>query len=176
MATLKITVVNGPTVVAQIGAYRKTVTEKSTLRGLVRVAKKIQREAVNNIPYVPLDLGNLQASMFVTTKDGPITLAGMEDNPGFIGKAAGEMIVRHASVLGRSVALCKQSKSPMVILGHTANYAVVVHEMGIRPPRHINWSKAGSGPKWLEIARNNVIKDARQIMAKELKGGGERLV
>jgi hypothetical protein len=123
---------------------------------------------VKELPYIPFDLGNLQASLFITNINGP---AKSNDLAVFTGKKAGEMASRHTQIIEEMTAKCKANKNPMVILGHTANYAVVVHEMGIDPPREINWSKKGSGAKWLEIAVNNKNADITKIMKNELKSG-----
>ena len=164
---VSIKITNGKKIVAQLGHYKKDMTTRSAVRALTRVAKTVEREAVKELPYIPFDLGNLQASLFITNINGP---AKSNDLAVFTGKKAGEMASRHTQIIEEMTAKCKANKNPMVILGHTANYAVVVHEMGIDPPREINWSKKGSGPKWLEIAVNNKRADITRIMKKELKG------
>ncbi len=172
---VSIKITNGKKIVAQLGHYKKDMTTRSAVRALTRVAKTVEREAVNKLPYIPFDLGNLQASLFITNINGP---AKSDDLAVFTGKKASEMASRHTRIIEEMTAKCKANKNPMVILGHTANYAVVVHEMGIDPPRKINWSKKGSGPKWLEIAVNNKRADITKIMKNELKGrkGQKRIV
>ncbi|MFA5758303.1 MAG: hypothetical protein WC942_02870 [Clostridia bacterium] len=165
---VSIKITNGKKIVAQLGHYKKDMTTRSAVQALTRAAKTVEREAVKELPYIPFDLGNLQASLFITNINGP---AKSNDLAVFTGKKAEEMTSRHTRIIEEMTAKCKANKNPMVILGHTANYAVVVHEMGIDPPREINWSKKGSGPKWLEIAVNNKRADITRIMKKELKGG-----
>lgn len=165
---VSIKITNGKKIVAQLGEYKKDMTTRSAIRALTRVAKTVEREAVKKLPYIPFDLGNLQASLFITNING---MAKGDAVPLFTGKKAGEIASRHTRIVEEMIAKCKANKNPMVVLGHTANYAVVVHEMGINPPREINWSKKGSGPKWLEIAVNNKKADITKIMKNELKGG-----
>ena len=58
-------------------------------------------------------------------------------------------------------------KSPRVDLGFSASYAVFVHEM-IGPTkggRQIDWSRPGSGPKFLEAALNRNMDEILQIIA-----------
>lgn len=60
--------------------------------------------------------------------------------------------------------------NPYITLKFTQNYAVYVHEMMDRADRKINWSRPGSGPKFLQAAlrRNTgrileVIREEAQI-------------
>ena len=46
-----------------------------------------------------------------------------------------------------------KSKITFVMLGYRTNYAAAVHEMMQSPSgAPINWTRAGSGPKWLEAS------------------------
>lgn len=59
---------------------------------------------------------------------------------------------------------------PFVVLGYKANYAAAVHEMLTSPSgKPINWSRPGSGPKFLEASlRRNESKIAI-IVAKHVR-------
>ena len=64
----------------------------------------------------------------------------------------------------------KKEKKFGLIMGFSANYAVFVHEMVDRGSKKINWSRPGSGPKFLEEAlkRNTeqilkIIRDNAEI-------------
>ena len=55
-----------------------------------------------------------------------------------------------------------------IIFGFNANYAVYVHEMG---GNDINWSRPGSGPKFLQAAVRRNTKEIVKIMATSMKTG-----
>ncbi len=48
----------------------------------------------------------------------------------------------------------KVGRDPVVVMGYTASYAFVAHEMVDKGGKAINWSRPGSGPKWFEAALN----------------------
>jgi len=49
--------------------------------------------------------------------------------------------------------LTPKTKDPYVVLGYGTNYAAAVHEMMESPSgKPINWSRPGSGPKFLEAS------------------------
>ena len=55
-----------------------------------------------------------------------------------------------------------------VVFGFTANYAVYVHEM---VGEQIKWSRAGSGPKFLESAVKRNSKEIVRLIALSMKTG-----
>ena len=60
--------------------------------------------------------------------------------------------------------------NPGLMIGFNANYAVYVHEMlKSRKGKPINWSRPGSGPKFLEAALNRNHKRILQIIQENAK-------
>lgn len=63
---------------------------------------------------------------------------------------------------------------PLVMAGFgssTVDYAVYVHEMTVPPYKHINWSRPGSGPKFLEYALKRNVPEIIKIVAEYAKKG-----
>jgi len=121
--------------------------EGVTMEGLIKAAIIVQNSMDKESPTVPVDTRNLQASFFIVTSTG--------------GKVTGDDS-------GSASSLIKGGKKgkPIVALGFTANYAVVVHE-DIENQK--NWNRPGSGPKFLEAAlERNKLKIVETI-AKNIK-------
>ena len=59
----------------------------------------------------------------------------------------------------------KSLTKPIVEIGYTAVYAPIVHEM----PASYNYTKPGTGPKFLEKALRSSAKDIIEIIKKEAK-------
>lgn len=111
--------------------------ENRSMSGLIKSSVLIRKDMEDTSPKIPVDTGNLRASWFTSTfYDG--------NNPG-------------------------------LLIGFTAAYAVYVHEMLGRKieisssgtehkfrRKTINWSRPGSGPKYLEAHvksnTNNILK------------------
>ena len=55
--------------------------------------------------------------------------------------------------------------NPLVKIGFTAGYAWFVHEMVDKGSKRINWSRPGSGPKFLEAA----LKRNKKAMLEEIR-------
>jgi len=58
-----------------------------------------------------------------------------------------------------------------VTFGFTANYAVYVHEMVGSEGTDINWSRPGSGPKFLQSAVKRNSKEIVRLIATSMKTG-----
>lgn len=59
---------------------------------------------------------------------------------------------------------------PYVVLGYNANYAAAVHEMMQSPSgKPINWSRPGSGPKFLEASLKRNSDKVIAIVAKHME-------
>lgn len=59
---------------------------------------------------------------------------------------------------------------PFVVLGYTANYAAAVHEMMVAPSgKLINWSRPGSGPKFLQASLTRNADKIAIIVAKHVE-------
>lgn len=62
------------------------------------------------------------------------------------------------------------SEQPTVVFGYTANYAAAVHEMLISPSgKPIDWSRSGSGPKFLEASLKRNSEKIALIVAKHVE-------
>jgi hypothetical protein len=62
------------------------------------------------------------------------------------------------------------SEQPTVIFGYSANYAAAVHEMLISPSgKPIDWSRPGSGPKFLEASLTRNADKIALIVAKHVE-------
>jgi hypothetical protein len=59
---------------------------------------------------------------------------------------------------------------PFVVLGYTANYAAAVHEMLTSPSgKPIDWSRPGSGPKFLQASLTRNADKIAVIVAKHVE-------
>lgn len=59
-----------------------------------------------------------------------------------------------------------KGKDPGIIFGFTANYAFWVHEM---IGQGINWSRPGSGPKFMQAALNRNVRVILKIIGESVK-------
>ncbi|KKL57639.1 hypothetical protein LCGC14_2233400 [marine sediment metagenome] len=116
------------------------------VQGMRNAAGFIRRDMEITPPLVPLDIGNLRASWFIES-------------------------TRQLGVKNRVG----------VSFGFSANYAVYVHERMEGAPwgegivGDINWSRPGSGPKFLEAAiKRNVFK-ILLIIRKKMTIGGTKI-
>jgi hypothetical protein len=58
---------------------------------------------------------------------------------------------------------------PFVLLGYSANYAAAVHEMMISPSgKPIDWTRPGSGPKFLQSSLTRNASKITAIVAKHI--------
>jgi hypothetical protein len=55
----------------------------------------------------------------------------------------------------------KRAMNPTINAGYRAYYAPIVHEMG----QNVNWTRKGSGPKWLQIHFARNIQQMKLIIA-----------
>ena len=122
--------------------------EGRSMKGLILSSIIVHRDMESTPPLVPIDLGNLRASWFVVTGTGEQSGA----SPNFKGENAGELASNHTSAIAKYQAMAAAAPMPIVIMGFSANYAVFVHEM---VEGAINWSRPGSGAKFLEAALKN---------------------
>jgi hypothetical protein len=125
--------------------------EGATLKGLIRGAILIIRDAEKTSPVTPVDSGNLRASRFVVTSKGASPVG---RSPSFDGPNKGKLESDHNSVTSKSQGEAKAAGGPSIVLGYTAFYATYVHErVGV------NFQRPGAGAKWLEAAiKRNEVK------------------
>jgi hypothetical protein len=139
-----------------------------TLTGLRYGVALIHTDMQTKIPLEPEDTGNLRASWFYVGSRGAIYAgegarfrAKRSPDGGISASAAAKaerLRSEHYKKLWGYVSEAKamaRARGPSVIFGYTAYYAPIVHEM----PEGVNWTRPGSGPKFLEAAvRRNRAK------------------
>ncbi len=119
--------------------------ENRSAKGLIHAAIIPIRDSETKTPKVPVKYGNLRASRFVVSTQGEERIPG-QIKASFEGKNAGTEMSRHAMIVSKSRNFIKTSKKPLVVLGYSANYAAFVHETD----KKVNWTRTGSGAKFLE--------------------------
>jgi hypothetical protein len=128
--------------------------EGASMAGLIKAAAHVRQETEKpgNV-LTPVDKGNLRASWFVVTKDKVPVGYGSKQ---FDGEKAAEFLLDHETNLTQAqgeVRTMSTNDKEFLMMGYTMNYAGFVHEMVGVPPE--NWSRLGSGDKWLERAIAN---------------------
>jgi len=123
-----------------------------SLKGLIEASIIVRRSMDYNAPTIPIDLGNLRSSWFVTTAGG-IQKGG---SPSFKGDKAGELASDHASTVSeaRSLVQAASVQGPALMMGFSANYAMWVHEMvgaNFRQPKK-GAVRGSPGAKFFESA------------------------
>jgi hypothetical protein len=132
--------------------------EQRTLKGLIHAAIIVRRDMEKNIPYIPLDLGNLRASWFTVTARG-----NQSSTPKFEGKDSDKFSTEHSSMVSEGKAMLQANKNPIIMMGFTANYAAGVHEA---TDPNIHWSKEGSGPKFFQRALERKKTEIVEVIKK----------
>ncbi len=133
--------------------------ENGTLAGLIRAGIIVRRSMDENVPKIPVDLGNLRASWFTVTSKGAITVG---RSPHFKKDKGGQLANNHLRVINRS----KESitgTNPSIMLGFSAAYALYVHEM----IEAGNWKRPGAGAKFFEVALDSNTKEMLDVIRKE---------
>jgi len=175
---------------------RIQMIEGRTLKGIIRGVAQIRRDMDKTTPLIPVDKGNLRASFFVITSQGNVTQGA---NPrfkqtgkktAFTAQEMAKLQAVHSGTISEMTAKAKalgNSKGPFVVFGFGAYYALYVHEMtgksGIsqrsldhmkavsaRSQSGINWTRPGSGPKFLENAVDRNTPYVLYTVAKEARG------
>jgi hypothetical protein len=137
--------------------------ENRSLRGLIRGSIIIRRGTEAVAPKTPVDIGNLRASWFTVTSKGT-TAQGK--SPSFKGEDAGKLSAQHSQLASEysALAVSKAPKGPNIIMGYTANYAMVVHE---KVGAH--FQRPGAGAKWLESSLKRNAKAVLKVVQEEAK-------
>lgn len=117
-----------------------------TLKGLIRASLVVRRAMDKQEPKIPVDEGNLRASFFIVASDGKRPRG---TSPNFKGENSSEMASTHEQVITEVSAYVQNSRKPVVAFGFTASYAFFVHE---KVDSDIEWTRPGSGAKYLEAA------------------------
>lgn len=139
--------------------------EDKTLKGLIRAAIIVRRDMDKTSPLIPVDWGNLRASWFIVTSEGEIPYGAVAS---FRGPFGPKVATAHSATLAEAATM-RPVNGPFVVMGFGAYYARYVHEMGIDPPKEINWSRPGSGPKFFENSIDRNLLEMVYVIAKEAK-------
>ena len=144
---------------------QKDAMKSKVLAGMINAARVVDRDANKyGDPTVPLDIGNLRASFFITT------ILGIKKGlaPKFMIEKGGskltpqqfaELEAHHTMSVNTASTEVHTAANLTLIMGYGANYAIWVHEM---TDPSINWTDGGSGPKWFEkslkVNRDTMLK------------------
>lgn len=134
----------------------------ASLAGLIRASILIRQDMEATPPLVPIDLGNLRASWFVTTSVG-----GVADGAGatFEGKNAGVMATEHTAAISEGKAMAKTvTHGPGLVMGFSANYGEFVHESVGK-----KFKRPGSGAKFLQSAVDRNMGEILLIIQNSIK-------
>jgi len=133
--------------------------EGRTMKGLIRAAIPVRRDAVKAAPIVT---GNLRASVFTITSKGR-TQAG--SNPNFKGKEADKMAEHHQSILSEEKSIVGGAKRDTVEIGFSAVYALKVHENRYAGKTGMPGASKKGGWKFLE----NALKNNQALILKRIQ-------
>jgi len=157
MVRRKTYVTGGQKILDNISKAIKDI-EGRTLQGLIEAAIDVIRDTELTSPTVPVELGNLRNSRFVTSSRG----ASLGEGAKFVNKGKGaagrtrKMAQQHSSIMKVYAQAARQERKPLVTLGYSANYATYVHEnVGAK------FQRPGSGAKWLQAA---VTRNRKRIL------------
>ncbi len=127
--------------------------KRGSMAGLIEAAIVIRRDMDKTPPLIPVDVGNLRASWFITTARGPSEVGGgwkSTDKKG--GKVdVSELAADHRGIVSAATSKARKAMHPIVIMGFSANYSVFVHEM----KEGAVWNRTSSGPKFFESSLNS---------------------
>lgn len=137
--------------------------KKISMASLIECAIVIRRDMSKTSPKVPVDLRNLEHSWFT------VTATAASPSPTFVDDDE-NLMGGHTTVVGAAKSETRQSKTPLLIMGFSANYAAAVHEMLMSVNGNpIKWNRAGSGPKFFEKALTRNEKTLIDILRKNLE-------
>lgn len=140
------------TVNANLHRVLKEIKYKSLL-GMVEASILIRRDMEETPPTIPVDLGNLRASWFTTSR------LGGGSNRKFRGAKAEEYAAERTAAIASTKEVVKAQKEPSLIMGFSVNYAAPVHEMiGAK------FKRPGSGAKFFQAALSRNTKQIVKII------------
>jgi hypothetical protein len=150
-----------------------TKMKMKALGGMIEGAVGIRRDMDHKTPKIPVDLGNLRASWFITTtlgakqEEGEGTFTEVDKEGKRVRPAgfAAKMATDHSSVLSQAQAEVNTASKMTLIMGFSANYAIWVHEM----LGDVNWNRPGSGAWFFRQAINTNRELVLQKIAKAMK-------
>lgn len=155
--------------------------EGGTLQGLLLACAKVRRETETNSPITPIDKGNLRSSWFTVSAGkvggvGHLARKGVAVNVknkfgttlktgNFVGPKSAQLSANHISTIEEARALVESALPEiLVMMGYSANYAMIVHEMLDR-----EFHRPQSGPKWFEAAIKRTAWDILKIVRDNAK-------
>lgn len=138
--------------------------EGRTLKGLIRAGIVVIRSMEKTPPLIPIDTGNLRASMFMVTSEGrsvPTTATAFSGT----GLSQVRQQRQHSTTVKAAKAVAANNPAgPMVVLGFSAYYAAFVHEnIGA------NFQRPGAGAKFFQAAIRRNEKEMLRIIAEEAR-------
>lgn len=167
-------------VMIRLNVELKRIHTLST-QGLIQAAIHVRRETETVAPVTPVDLGNLRASWFVVSTLGQaedtVGSGNFRNRPGSKENLAQRLRADHNAYIQAAMTEVNMRKQPMVIMGYSAFYAAIVHEM-IWQDFSGAWRKnkrgggggsRNAGPKWLEIAIKRNKKKIVSIVAGRIR-------
>ena len=146
-----------------------------TLEGMIQAAEEVKDDMDMKSPTIPIKYQNLERSWFIVSTRGVHT----GNSFSFTGKEADKEQAHHAKTIADAMSNVSANPGSLdVEFGFGTKYAIWVHEM-VEPK---NWTRAGSGAKFLEIAigrkKREMLKTIQQVayikgygLAGEGKGG-----
>lgn len=141
------------TVVSALNTELERLKGPKATQAFIRASILLQREMSLTSPTIPLDLSNLRHSFFAIATRKNVDIGGR-----FKGGDAGKLQSEHSSTISAAKSYVSMSRYPMMIIGFSAYYAAIVHEMR----ENVDWNEPGSGPKFFEAAfnrnRDNLLK------------------
>ncbi len=145
---------------ANLNKYLKS-TETKMIAGMVTAAIMVRRDTEKVSPKTPVDTGNLRSSFaivtsFNTTPDGA--------SPKFKGDGKDEAAGVHAEFLTSAKAETKKQRYPNVVLGFSANYALMVHEK-----TDAKFQRPGAGAKFFETHLKNNAQKIKELIGGSIK-------
>jgi hypothetical protein len=144
--------------------------EGLTARGLLEAVSFLREQMDYVSPTIPVDVGNLRASWFITTKGSKgegILFAGKSQSESFKGNPT--VIGQLEQSRNQALKAAKEQLKDVKIgigFGFSAYYAAYVHEM---LGEDIAWTREGSGAKWFQAA----IKREKQTMLMIIKDNAQ---
>ncbi|MEE9356488.1 MAG: hypothetical protein V3U75_12935 [Methylococcaceae bacterium] len=154
-----------------VNALNKEINkiEGRTLAGLIRGGIIIIRDEELTPPITPLDTGNLRASRFLITSKGDNPMGSSpqfkaKNKKGRIVANPTELAQQHNKIIAEYKAIAQKTGQPAVILGHSANYSMIVHEMV-----GAHFQRPGSGAKFLEESLKRTSKAVFKIIQEEAR-------
>lgn len=151
--------------VADVSKRLKEATaemQQGTMRGLIKASIVIRRDMDKTSPIIPVDTRNLQHSFYTVNTYGESE----RTTTSFKGADSDRMQAEHSAAVSESQGEAqKQPKSkPILIMGFSAFYALMVHEM-----EGAKFQRPGAGAKFFESALLRNRDKVKEILAKSAK-------